>query len=196
MKKISLFFLIGAFLSAAFLFQYCEKNKEEISSDDTSIVQDDALSSEIYENVFNEAELILHNQLTSLKTQLEDTCKTVSMQKIDSVARKITIHYHGECEDIHGRIRKGKIIINTSGRYRKKGFIRTIAFENYWVNDFRIEGTKTVTNQGTNNNGYMYYSVTLKNGAITTPANKKITNEYQRTREWTKGYKTPFNIWD
>lgn len=197
MKIIHLRIIIAVLLTTTMIFQACERNAGEISSEDSAIVQDDALGAELFEDIFNETDLILEDQFSGLKGEREDTCKTVTMEKLDSETRKITIDYGiGNCEDFHGRIKKGKIVIIASGKYRNEGFTRTITFKNFYVNDFRIEGTKTVTNEGVNDNDHVTYSVKLENGKITTPKGKEIRREFEKTREWIKGYNTPLYKWD
>ena len=197
MKRIHFNFITVFLISAAMMIQSCENNGGEISSEDTAIIQDDALSAELFEDIFNETDLILEDQFNALKGEKKDTCKTVNMEKLDSDRRRITINYdRGNCKDFHERVKRGKIIITTSGKYRNEGFTRTVTFENYYVNDFKVEGTKTIINQGLNDNENVIYYVKLKNGNITTPEGKVITKEYEKTREWVKGYETPLYKWD
>jgi hypothetical protein len=196
MKKIPLF-LVLIILPFVMIIQSCENTDGEMSREEAASVRDDALSAELFEDIFNETDQILEDRFSGLKGDLKDTCKTVTMEKIDTLNRRITIDYgKGNCEDFHGRVKKGKIIVTTSGRYRKEGFTRTIRFEDFYVNEFKIEGTKTVINEGKNNNGNVVYSISLKNGKISTPGGLLITRKFDKTREWIKGYDTPLYQWD
>ena len=196
MGRIHFHLITTILLLMGLVFQSCE-NGGEISSEDSAIIQDDALGAELFEDIFNETDMILEDQFSGLKGELKDTCKTVTMEKLNSESRRITIDYgKGNCEDFHGRVKRGKIVIIASGRYRNKGFTRTITFKNYYVNDFKVEGTKTVVNEGVNENDHVTYSLKLENGKITTPKGREITREYEKTREWIKGYDTPLYKWD
>ncbi len=196
MKKLHSYIVVFLLWSMV-TFISCENNDGEMSGEGATIIRDDALSAELYEDVFNGTDQIVEDQFSGLKGELEDTCKTVTMEKIDSLTRRITIDYRkGNCEDFHGRVKKGKIIVTTSGRYRKEGFTRTVRFENYYVNEYKIEGTKTIINEGKNGNGNVVYSITLKNGKISTSNGRIINRKYDKTREWIKGYDTPLYQWD
>ncbi|MGM0532834.1 MAG: hypothetical protein ACQER7_15920 [Bacteroidota bacterium] len=197
MKNMHLTLLSAVLLSVTIILGSCENNEEEISSEDSSVVQDDALSAELFEDVFTETDLVVEEQFSRLKGEKEDSCKKVTIEELDSDTQKITIDYNeGNCKDFHERMKKGKIVIITSGNYKKEGFTRTITFENYFVNDFRVEGTQTIINQGSNEEGYITYLITLENGKITTPEGDVITREFEKTREWIKGYETPLYKWD
>ncbi|MFW5900965.1 MAG: hypothetical protein ACOCUK_00325 [bacterium] len=196
MKKFRAFIAMTIFLLAGG-FISCENNEGDMSSEDTAILQDDALSAELFEDIFNETDLILEEQFKELKGETEDTCKTITMKEMDSKARKITINYEdGSCEDFHERVRNGKVVVETSGRYRNKGFTRTLRFEDYHVNDYKVEGTTTIINKGENERGNVTYSIKLENGRIITPDGREITQEYNKTLEWIKGYETPLYKWD
>jgi len=197
MKNMHLTLLSAVVLSFAIILGSCENNENEISSEDTSVIQDDALSAELFEDAFNETDLVVEEQLKEFKGEKEDSCKTVTMEKLDSDTRKIILDYgEGNCEDFHERVKKGKILITVSGKYRNKGFTRTVTFEDYFVNDYKVEGTKTIINQGPNDKGNVTYTVTLENGKITTPEGDVITRESDKTREWIQGYETPLYKWD
>ena len=97
----------------------------------------------------------------------EDLCGSVNIEW--KPGEKMMIIDFGEgCTSPRGITRKGKIIVTYSGRYWKEGTVITTQFENFFVNDRKIEGIRTVTNQGFNEeNGYFTFSTTLENGKIT-----------------------------
>ena len=64
------------------------------------------------------------------------------------------------------------------------------------MNDFLIEGTKTVTNEGRDADENLYFSVTLADGKVTTPDGKEITRNFTRKRTWIEGELTPCFRWD
>ena len=109
----------------------------------------------------------------------------------------MTINFGSEgCEGPFGNIRKGVITIIVTDRYIKQGSVRTVTFNDFYVNDFKIEGTKTVTNEGRNDDGFMYFTVELTDGKVITPAGKEITHEFNRTRTWIEGELTKRWRWD
>ena len=96
----------------------------------------------------------------------------------------------------NGRYRRGKILISYTGNYADSGSTHTITFDNFYQNDNKVEGTKTVTNMGHNSLGQPYFNVTV-NGTITlaSGAGTIITNS-TRVRTWTDGYTTPGDFSD
>ena len=121
---------------------------------------------------------------------LLSACATVT---IDSVAtpHTITVDFGASnclCSD--GRYRRGQINISYSGHYRDAGSTHTITFTNYYVNDNKIMGTKTVLNNGRNTAGNLTYSITV-NGSIEKSSGGTITWNSNRTREWIVGESTP-----
>ncbi|MCX7985793.1 MAG: hypothetical protein N2662_02505 [Bacteroidales bacterium] len=89
------------------------------------------------------------------------------------------------------RVKNGKIIIVQTGGPLQNTFNRTIHFQNFTINGNLIEGTKTITKTAT-----YTYTITLENGKITFKDGTTDTRTFTRTRTWTAGYDTPFNIWD
>ena len=94
-----------------------------------------------------------------------------------------------DCTCHDGRTRRGRIIVTYTGNYADSGSVHTITFDNFYQNDNKVTGSKTVTNMGHNSSGQPFFnihvsgSVTLKNGGT-------VSAEWDRTRTWTAGYST------
>jgi hypothetical protein len=100
-----------------------------------------------------------------------------------------------DCTGVDGRIRKGKIHITYTGRYRESGSIITITPENYTVNGYQVNGTKVITNNGTNAQGHTNFTINV-NGSITAPGNAWSSQwNSTRTRTWIEGEST-LTVWD
>ena len=90
------------------------------------------------------------------------------------------------CQD--GRERRGIINFETTGFYRVEGTVITITFEDYYQNDFKVEGTQIVTNDGCNADDNYVYTVEIIDGKVTAPiTNKVIYYEENTNREWAEG---------
>jgi hypothetical protein len=91
------------------------------------------------------------------------------------------------CKD--GNYRRGVIVVAFTGAYRDSGSSHSITFNNYFVNDNQIQGTKTVVNNGRNLAGNLSYSVTINGSIIWSTGYNGGTSTYNstRTREWTQG---------
>jgi hypothetical protein len=119
------------------------------------------------------------------------TCATITLDTTVS-PRLLTIDFgtvNCLCND--GKYRRGMILISFTGHYKDSGTVITHTFSNYFVNDHQVLGTKTITNNGLDSNGYLSYSVVV-NGSIIKPNNGgTITWNSIRTRTWIAGMNTP-----
>lgn len=98
------------------------------------------------------------------------------------------------CSD--GLERRGKIIATFSGPYRDAGSIYSITTQNYYVEDWKLVGMKTVTNEGLNTDGNFWYSIEADDVALIHPnGDYTLTWESSRTREWIEGEGT-LSPWD
>jgi hypothetical protein len=108
----------------------------------------------------------------------------------------IVIDFGGNnCTGLDGRMRKGKIIATCNGHYGDSGAVHTITFDNYYQNNNKVTGTKTVTNTGHNAAGQPTYSV-VTNGSVTLAGGGTISVNWTRTRTWISGYNTPMDFTD
>jgi len=206
MKTRRIIYILSLVLAASFFFVACQKDdvKTGITDEDVAKAEDDALTEAVFDDIMNSVDNavnIVDNWIWGggLKSAtVSDTCPSVTVDHPDSTwwPKVITIDYGDtECEGFYGQTRKGKIIITIDKRYRTPGSVKTVVLENYYINGIHVEGTKTVTNNGLNNNGNLTFTIELVNGRITTPDTIVITREFTRTREWVTGDDT-WNRWD
>lgn len=204
MKTKNYLYILSIILVGAILFQSCDKEKTStLTDDEVAMAEDDALAENLFSEIFDIAlsaeQLVdgLINNGTLKSVVISDSCPNVTVDHPDSTywPKIITIDYGDGCTGFYEQTRSGKIIIQVTGRYRVAGTSRTITLENYYINGIHVEGTKTVTNNGENDNGNITYSIELTGGKITTPDSIVITRESVRTREWVEGSDTR-NIWD
>jgi len=193
MKRINLTTAIIALISFGLLFSSCEK--EKIENGDTSFSSDDAFAEGVYSNVSNIADEAYDLSSDGFKSgsisrlYLGD-CATVTLDTT-VYPRELTIDF-GEvnclCND--GRYRRGKIIITFTGRYRHPGTVITHGFDDYFVNDNKIEGTKIVTNMGFNDAGNMYYNIEIVGVIYRANDGGTMSWNSSREREWIEGRDT------
>ena len=94
----------------------------------------------------------------------------------------------------YGNLKKGKIIVIYTGKYRDSLSIMTTTFDDYHVNNNLIQGERVVTNKGKNSSGNICFSIKVNNASINT-SNGTINWQASRTREWISG-STTSNIYD
>lgn len=120
------------------------------------------------------------------------SCATVSVDTV-AVPHRITIDFGpSNCLGQDGNYRRGKIFVDFMGHYRDSGSVHTISFDQYFVNDNQILGTKTVTNNGHNVNGHLSFTVVVNGSVVwsTGFGGGTSTVSSTRTRVWTQGENT------
>lgn len=175
----------------------CQKS-DPLEASSLEAADDATLSEALFDDAFMSLEIASGLAEAGLKSaSVSDTCPLITITSGGESfwPRNIVIDYGTGCEGLFDVVRSGKILITLSGPRRDVGSVRTLTFQDYYVNGAKIEGTKTVTNLGPNNNQNVVFSVTLTGGKITFPDEKTITHEFDRQREYIAGYNT-WNPWD
>lgn len=99
-----------------------------------------------------------------------------------------------DCTCLDGSVRRGEIIVYYTGPYRDSGTKIYITFNNFYQNDNKVTGLKTVQNMGTNSSGQTYFNVTV-NGSVTLATGGTITASWNRVRTWvTQGTPNVYQI--
>lgn len=168
----------------------CTKSKDQITPEDTEttqaneVIQDDQSAQNENDELDNMSEDLFDENGLNQRLYAEPCVK------ITKETNKITFDFGTEGCKVKGRTRKGKMIIEYTGKYRIAGSIFTFTFDNYTVDGRKIEGTRVVTNKGNNT-----YEIKATNMKITFPDGSFSTWSSTRTRIWdTKG--TPLNFND
>ncbi len=188
-------FITGLALFAVFAIFTTSCKKENIQLEDTTISQDDAYAEKTFEDVSdmaNEAYDIgtgNHLKLFPGNRMFLSECATVTLDTT-VFPRELTIDFGKEnclCRD--GKYRRGKIIISFNGRYRHPGTVITHGFEDYFVNDRSVSGTKVLTNMGENENGNLYFTIEVV-GVVQREDGGTFSWNSSRVREWIQGSDT------
>lgn len=105
----------------------------------------------------------------SLLTMEEDLCEKVKIEWLPGF-KKMIIDFGQGCTSPRGVTRKGKIIVTYTGRYWSPGSVITSTFENFYIDDRKIEGVRVITNQGFNENDKFFtFKIVMEGGKITWP---------------------------
>jgi len=202
MKKTTIKSAIIIFAISVLIFNSCEKEKNNYS---ILSAQDNAFANNIFDDVYSqvdEASKSTDSELfDSSSFKMTDTggCVTISITPFDisTWPKYLTIDYGNSnclCTDLN--YRRGKIVAELSDRYRNVGATHIITFDDYYVNDNHVEGTKTIINNGENQDGNLYFTVIVSNAKITKVDSSVILWEADRIREWINGESTILWIWD
>jgi len=96
----------------------------------------------------------------------------------------------------YSNLKRGKIIVIYTGKYRDSLSVITATFDNYHVNNNSVQGERIVTNQGRDIvSKNMWFTIEVNDASIGTN-NGAINWESERVREWVEGSTTFFNIFD
>ncbi|MBK7887358.1 MAG: hypothetical protein IPJ86_08645 [Bacteroidetes bacterium] len=175
----------------------CKKEKESIDSD-TASVAEYAMSDAAFNDVASISDEAYDGSLDSYRIQnggssekVMTTCATITFDTTVT-PKTLTIDFGpSDCLCGDGNYRRGAIIVSWTGPYKDSGSVRTITFNNYFVNYNQILGTKTVTNNGRNTSGNLSYTVTVNGSVVWDPqyfgGGGTSTFTSTRTRVWIAG---------
>jgi hypothetical protein len=182
-------FLPVIFALAALIVS-CRKEKRDTLG--SSISSDNSTA----ENLFSEMFKVVDEVSSNTAGIREDLCIDTIIVDTTSIPKTILIDFgNDECTSNDGRIRKGKLNVTYTGRYREVGTVITVTPENYTVNGNLVQGQKTITNLGLNTNGQLHFAIVV-NGSVTAPGNTwTISWTANRTRTWVEGQSTA-TLWD
>jgi hypothetical protein len=175
------------------LFYSCEKIEDEES---TQATRDHLFA----EQIFNDVGRIVEGAFLAYGINKSYPKYTI-LDTESSNADTLVINFGAEnflfpvFPDPGGKLRKGKLIITYTGKYRDSLAVMTTTFDNYYVNNNLVQGERIVTNQGRNNKGNMWFTIEVNNASIATN-NGTINWNASRTREWVNGNTTYFDITD
>jgi hypothetical protein len=186
--------IAGVLLGVAVMFNSCKKDKEEeqTNNDQTEAAQlsvANNIAETMYDDVFNT--VLLDGQSNNVAGR-GNSCATVTLSNSDpGVFPKImTLDFATGCTGFDGLTRKGKIIATLSGPIRTAGTSITISFDNYSVNDFKLEGEFSITNNSGNSG--LSFTTQTTNGKLTYPGGTLFyTHSGNHTLTQTAGAGTP-----
>ena len=195
MKKTTTIFFVLTILFAAFGAISCKKRKLNNS---TVTSQDNAIAEMVFNDAFKVTEDAMKQnglEKTGLNlSSLYNVCATVSLTPPlgdTTFPKTLTIDFGTvNCEDAYGVERRGKVIATATGYYRDAGTIISIQTDDYYVNDYKVEGVKTVTNNGLNIDNQTYFTIVISGAVITYPNGDVASYESNRVRTWVIGEAT------
>jgi len=151
MKKLHYSWIL--ILALGFALTACNEDEttEDIVIDEATSSQDLATMQNLMEDVESEVDL----QLEELDGK-GNGCAEVTVDPEDkSFPRTVTIDFGADgCLGPNGRLRRGKIIVTQNDSLPLDGSVRTATFEDFFIDNVQLEGSKTLTNNGADENGF------------------------------------------
>lgn len=179
---------------AVLMLASCKKarlNRETTTAKDNQLAE--ALSNDVFSVVDRNASANTDGK-TSVNSAWSaatgDSCMVITVSTTNGGFPKTMVIDFGStnCTGVDGKERRGKVIAEIDGKYRDPGTTVSITTENYFVNEYGVDLTKTVENVTTSGNNPTYrVNVSAK---IETPDDETIEWVSQRDREWIEGSET------
>ena len=204
LKSLSYF----TFMALLFLAS-CQDDKIDFSANDSQNVENEAVSDAYYEDADDMSSIAVSSDATTLTGGRESaggrkftvsisdlakrfdcavvTFETAVESSFETPKGTITIDFGTGCTDAKGNVRKGKIIINYSGKRFLAGSSVVTTFADYFINGVKIEGTRTVTNTSASLESNPVFNIVVSGGKAIWPDATFATREVNRTREWNRG---------
>ncbi|MEN8224103.1 MAG: hypothetical protein ABFS05_01985 [Bacteroidota bacterium] len=187
------------------LYTSCEKDEatdpqNPVTENEVKTAEDDALADKLFSELTDITNEAMSGHKAALKGTVMDTifmgpCVTVTIDTL-SFPFTISIDFGAvNCLCNDGKNRRGKILVTHSGPYWAIGTVITTTFDDYFVDDHQLLGTKIVTNQGLNSNDNPSWTVHV-DGQVIKPDGGVISWTGDRMREWVEGHSTPFIWWN
>ncbi|MCW5921352.1 MAG: hypothetical protein KIS77_03345 [Saprospiraceae bacterium] len=194
MKKSIL--LLSALFMGILLFNACEKSDNaKVNDADITTSEDIATLEDFSEEIDFAVDVAIEERGGG------GTCPVVTLsQPWGTWPNTITIDYGTDgCAGPNGQhLLKGKIVITQTGDRFTAGAQRTKTFENFYVDDVKVEGTKSWTNNGKDANGLWSFTKQATNMVLTYSDGTTTTWNHQHTSTLAQGGNTPThldNVW-
>ena len=197
---------------SAFLMS-CNDDKLDFASTDSESVQNEAVSDSYADDADDLSSLALSSDEATLNGKISSSgrrvfkvedlakrmdCAVITIEKdITSDVPKgtITIDFGVGCTDARGNVRKGIIRVRYNGRrFITNSTVETI-FDNYSINDVKIEGTRTVINITGSSEETPKFTIVLTGGKTTWPDGTFATRSVNRIREWIRTANPLSDLW-
>jgi hypothetical protein len=167
--------------------------KIETAFDEMTNISDQAITGNM---VYYKSGQIIVTEPGFKPVDLKADCNVIITIDTTSFPKSVTVDYgSSNCSCNDGKTRRGKIITTFSGQYIAPGTIITHTPVDYYVNDIKYEGTKTVQNMGLNASSQPYFNVQI-DGSATLESGEVVDYTSTRVRTWTNGFNTLLNRFD
>lgn len=182
--------LMAMSLAAVITLNSCE-DEDQVSGDDVNNVNSESLSDSYFQDSDEMSKSASERTDAAGGRIAEDyrfVCATFTLTGGSTkTAGSITINFGdgAGCKDKNGNTRKGKIKVTWSnGPAANVGFTTVTTFEDYSINDIKLEGTRTITKLQSSNITSLKYSAVLEAGKATWPDSTFITRTSNFTAEF------------
>ena len=193
MKNLGRLVIIITVLAGMSFFQSC--NKDEAMVPENTEIKTTAID---YANLIQAFSLETVEEVTSsddgLKSATLADCLTVTIHENESGdywPRSWTFDWGTEnCECFSGTMKRGMVHVTISDWWKNQGSLREITFENFYVNDNKMEGFKTIFNTGLNDAGNLTFEKKVTDAKLIYPDETSMTWNCTKYSEQIEGAET------
>lgn len=167
--------------------------KIETAFDEMTNISDQAITGNM---VYYKSGEVITTKPGEKPLTLKTPCNVIITLDTANSVKTVTVDYgttNCDCND--GKTRRGKIVTTFTGQYIAPGTVITHTPVDYYVNDIKYDGSKTVTNMGLNSSGQPYFNVQI-DGTATKTDGEIVTYTSTRVRTWIQGFTTPTDRFD
>ncbi len=186
MKKM--FFLVPAILLFGLFIQSCKKDNDTRTIVEQVVAEDIVAHNDLSEQIETDVDASI-DAFTGAAEDRGD-CPTVTFaQPQGTWPNTITLDYSDAGCTKNGNTFKGKIVISQSNPMNLLGATRSFTFQNFYFENVKFEGSKTVTNAGLNAAAQTYFTVAV-NETLLYPSGAQAVYSSSRTRTQIEGAST------
>ncbi len=194
MKATKLSYAVFAVI-VGFLLNSCSKNDDDQVTDYKTQVNNIELVMSVFE-LMEEDEVSDENdgaKTISINSEAND-CLTVTVIPNESGEfwpHNLKLDWGTEnCLCADENYRRGIIYSSITAPRYEVGSVKTITFEDYYINDIKLDGVRTKTNSGRNESGNLTFTRQVEDGVAIYPDGTTITHERIIVSEWKEGENT------
>lgn len=177
------------------IFTSCKKDSAGNSSQATAMDYSNIVAERIFNDIGNFTTNVMASNNSNFKSVTDlnpiSSCLHLSFN-FNSRPASFILDFGSEncfCED--GQNRRGKIILTFDVAYGDSLATMNTSFDNFFVNDNQITGTRTIKYMGRNQNGYPNWNVTVNGGIILAGNKGTISYQAERNTQMIEGSNTP-----
>ncbi len=193
MKKSGKLFVALTVLAGMFFSTSCNKDEVTPQNPEEAVSQTNPVDYIRMASAFSlfTEEALTSGDETDLKSAEFNSCVNVTVHENEDGEfwpRSWTLDFGTEnCECSLGNTKRGKIHVMLTDWWRNEGSFREITFEDYYFNDNKMEGVKTILNTGLNESGNLTFTKKLTDGRLIYPDESEMSWECEKYSELIEG---------
>lgn len=188
------FTLFAALFLAAVMFGCDDYTPTDVTSDADMIIEDEINSLKSLESGEEDSQEVIfactkpNFRKRVINHLLNRDCITITTSG-DEFPREIVLDYGDGCENRHGELRTGKVIITLSDNILNEGAEHVITYEDVVIGDRAIELTKSKVNKGQNEEGNWVIETSMEMEITYEDGSSSERYSFGQT-EWIDGFGT------